>query len=1177
MKRAALAAAVALAPLLAAGMSHAQSTPTQITTATTTPVRTSTINNGQPNDLDIVAGGSVSPTASGVAVTLDSNNSVSNEGAISFSNVDNATGLQIDAGFTGSVTLTGSITVSETYTAPTSTITGVPYGDWASGGNRIGVLVTGAGAFNGSITDTGTITVQGNNSEGILINAPITGDLMMLTVTPPVAPATTPTVAAGSISVTGNNVIGLDITPTGGVQGVGGPSNDSIRITSIQARGAGAQAVVIDGAVAGTVNISGGVSATGFFSTSRPTDPTISDQYPASDFQLGGPAVNIGANLGGGLILSSPPQPLSTTNLDQDNDGVPDASQGTGAVTSYGSAPALQIGSTTQTVELGVVGTDANAYGLVIQGSIVANGVYDQLFTPFLSAPVSATALQIGVVGGQAVTLDGGLHNTGSILAAAYQGDATAVHILAGGNVPALVNDGAITASSVQVNSATAAIPANGSTPAIPMPVPVNVTAILIDPGANVTSISNTQTISANLSGSGGVGGSVAGIVDKSGSVTSVENSGNIVASLSQQVANSPMPSVTEPIAVMLSDNAAPQTITQDLAPGVADAPPYVATTAYAVGAVVLDGTAVFEAVAAVAAGQSPEADPSLWKLIGTTTPAMVGSIFFGNGGSTLNIEAGTVTGTTIDLGSGVNTVTVNGAAPSETDGVIAPGTVVSGSLKDEGNYTLTLNVISGTLSDTNPAVIHANAVNVGANGTLLVTADPIHGVNTLFQTAGASTFTSGAQVGLTLLSVQQALSQTYTVVQAVGAGTITAGTFGGEGILNNAPFLYNATPSFVPASGGNGAQVDLTVTRKTQTELGFNNAEQAALGAVLAAVPADANIEAAILQPTTETGLKAAYDQLLPPQGQGIFEALDAAAQAVSSMTDTNPDPNTVVAGSSLWLQEVNERVERTGLETLGSTSQILGLVGGFERMGVGGGSLGVTLAYMNAQETDDDAVVGEHVVGSMVEGSLYYRRTAGPLTIGARGAVGYSWFSGDRRFLSVIDNGTATATNTALSSWGGVFYGGHFSAAWEQKFGRFYARPELSVDYLSLHEGASSETGGGPGFDLDVAARTSTRFSGQAIVAVGEQWGKAQWLRTELRAGYREIFAGDVGDTVASFENGSTFTLAADPDTGGWVTVGFSIRGGTEYSYLALEGDADFRSGEQRYDLRVAGRSMF
>jgi outer membrane translocation and assembly module TamA len=95
--------------------------------------------------------------------------------------------------------------------------------------------------------------------------------------------------------------------------------------------------------------------------------------------------------------------------------------------------------------------------------------------------------------------------------------------------------------------------------------------------------------------------------------------------------------------------------------------------------------------------------------------------------------------------------------------------------------------------------------------------------------------------------------------------------------------------------------------------------------------------------------------------------------------------------------------------------------------------------------------------------------------------------------------------------------------------------------------------------------------------VLAVGTQWGKSQWLRTEVRGGYREVFSGDIGDTTANFTGGNDFTLAPDADTGGWATFGFSIKGGSQYSYLALEGDADFRSGEQRYDLRLAGRSIF
>jgi len=1197
MKRRFLAAAVALAPLLAAGVCGAQSTPTQITTATTTPVQTATINNGQPNDIDITSTGSVSPTAAGTAVTLNSNNSVTSAGTISFSNLDNSTGLQINGGFTGQVDVTGAITVNETYTAPISTITGLPYGNWASGSNRVGMFVTGAQPFNGSITDTGVVTVQGNNSEGILINAPITGDLTMLTVTPPTTTGGASTIASGTINVTGDNVVGLDVTPTGAVQGTGalapGALPFGMRITSITARGIGAEAVAIDGPVAGTVNISGPVSATGYFSTARPTNPTISVQYPASDFGQGGPAVTIGANLGAGLIVSAAPSPLSTTVLDQDMDGVPDAQQATGSVSSFGSAPAMQIGSTTQTgpIVLGQVSA-ANPYGLVIQGSVNANGVYDPQLTPFLPAVVPATALQIGVAGGQAVTLTGGMHNTGGISATAYQAGATAIHVDGGANIASLLNDGSITAASTQVNSSLTATPANGSTPAIPAPVAVNVAGILIEKNASVPIITNNLTISATITGSGGVGGTVAGIIDNSGSLTSVINTGIISPGLSQTVASSLMPGNVIGVDMAAgTPPTAPQSITQSLAPGVAAAVPYVSTTAYAIGATVSENGFAYVAIAAAAAGQDPATAPTLWKRLGVIAPSISGSIQFGNFGSTLTVNAGSVNAGpstagiansgappngVIDLGSGVNTLTVNGVPASETNGVIAPGTTVTGFLKDEGNSTLTLNVASGTLTDTNPGVIHALSVNVGATGTLLVAADPANKVNTTFITTGASTFASGAQLGLTLLSVQTPVSEIYAILQTAGAGTLTAGTFGGAGILNNAPFLYNATPSFV-SNGAGGGQIDLTVTRKTQAQLGFNNAEQGALNAILAAIPNDPNIQAAILAPTTEAGLKSVYDQLLPEQGQGIFNALDAAAQAISSMTGTNPDPNTRVGGSSLWLQEVNERVNRSGIDTLGSESQILGLVGGYERMGLAGGALGLTLAYFNAAETDSAAAVGEHVLASMVEAGLYYRRAAGPFTFSARGAAGYSWFSGDRRFFAPAAGNITGATNVATSNWGGAFFEGHLGAAYEKKFGRYYARPELSADYLRLQEGAQSESGGGDGFDLNTAPRTSTRFSGQAVLVLGEQWGKAQWLRTEIQAGYREIFAGNVGDTTSSFAGGTPFTLTPDQDKGGWATVGFAIKGGTEFSYLALEGDADFRSGEQRYDVRVAGRSMF
>jgi len=1202
MKRTILAAAVATAPILLALASGAHAT-TDISSSTSTPVATATANAGAPDDVDITSGGSIAPTVAGVAAaTLNSNNTLTSQGSISFNDLDNVIGIKVEGGYSGLLDNSGSITISESYVAPTNPYTGTAYGNWASGGNRIGILVTGPGSFAGSFFNTGAISVVGNGSYGILMDAPILGDFHSLVVTP-AAGSTAATVATGSITVTGNNVVGLDVTPNSGIGG-------NAYITTITARGIGAQGAVIDGNVGGTVNISSSINASGYRTVTRPTTPFYSTQYTADQLEQGGVAVSVGASIGHGLIISAPPLPLSTTNLDQDNNGVPDLIQGTGDIESDGAAPALQIGSTTKSIDLGEVGTGANGYGLVIQGDVVANGVYDPLIAPLLPNVVPATAITIGGLGGASTILDGGLHSTGSISAVAYQASATAIHLGAGALVPAIVNDGTILANSTQDNSATTPIAVtigNGpgqsgnlpSTITIPAPKPVTVTGILIDTGADVTSISNSRSITASLSGTGGVGGNATAIEDYSGTLANVSNTGNITAELNQTFITTPMPGTVT--AIDMRYGTGPQTITQSIAPSLATAAAFNLTTAYAVGAIVSEVTTtttsegvttnannVYVALDATVAGEDPVGNPSLWKLLGTNTPTILGSVYFGNGGSTLTVNGGTLIGTVIDLGAGVNTVTVNGplattlngvvvsgasaTGPITEDGVPIAGTSVIGYIESGGTHNLTMNVISGLLSDTNPYTIAANSINVGANGTLLVAADPAKNTNTLFVTTGASTFATGAQVGLNLLSVQYQQVAKYDIVETTGQGTITAGTFG-SGTLNNAPWLYTATPSFVASDPNNGgaSEVQLTVTRRTPQQLGFNAAEGAALDAVLAAIPANNSIQQAVLAQTTEAGLKSVYDQLLPDQGQGIFDALDAAAQSISSLTGTAPDAGARVPGTSLWLQEVNERVNRTGVDSVGSFSQLLGLVAGWEHEGPAGGAIGMTLAYMNAQESDSDAAVGAEVIGSMVEGGLYYRRSAGAFTMSMRGAAGYAWFGDDRRFL------TANAFDQATANWGAVFFDGHFGASYEIGFGRYYARPEVSADYLRLDEGSHTDVGGGPGFDLFVADRDSTRFSGQAVMVLGTQWGRVSWLRAEISGGYREIFAGQVGDTTANFADGNPFTLPTDPDQGGWATIGFALKTGTPYSYVALEGNADLRAGEQRYDLRIAGRSLF
>ncbi|HEY1415140.1 MAG TPA: hypothetical protein VGF42_04575, partial [Caulobacteraceae bacterium] len=913
MKRSILAAAAASAPLLAASFpALAQVT---ISGSQSTPVQTATANSGQP--ADVIVSGSIGLTAPGTALTLNSNNTVDVTGSLGATNQDNTVGLDIVSGFTGTATVTGTINITESYTPPTDpNNNGLNTGLFAQGTNRIGIEVTGGSIFNGDIIETGQVTVKGNDSEGVSIQAPISGNWMSLVVTP-ASGSTAATIANGTIAVTGANTVGFQITPTGGVGG-------NVRLTSVSATGPGAQAAELNGYVNGYVNISGAEAATGYRTTSRQPNPAISALYSQMELQQGGAAVTVGGNVGAGLIVSAPPPIPSTSNLDQDGDGVPDAVQGTGSVTSFGSAPAMQIGSATGSpISIGVF-TASNfispynsnsafppgQFGLVNQGTILGESLFDPLTSPFLvgtespTGQLSATALQIGgqilvtpaiqtfgsnnlpttpptiapaVFGpGGTVTITGGLYNSGTIAALSYQGDAKAIYLANGAVVPTIYNDGSIFAASTQVNSALT-VTSNGkvnkvSIPNTPVPVPVNVYGILIDPGATISTITNNSGILAQLSGSGGVGGFTGAIVDHSGTLQTINNTGSIQAVLNNTVISAPLPASgnghpSNTVAIDMSAGALDQTINQSASPlnGVASVTAYTPTNSYAVGAVVSFQGNFYANVVAAGPGIDPVNNPANWRQIGSVTPSILGDIYMGSGNDTLNIAAGSVTAQTISMGGKLNIVNVQGASTTNQASVFASITEQAG-----GSFVIAVN--NGVLADLNAKLNQsAQTINVGANGILRVAIDPINNQNTQFVVSQGATIATGAQIGLVMNSLQVSAIETYNIIEGAN-GSISAPSLGAAE-AGTTPFLYSATAFFAPGTTtANGQdQVNLTVTRKTAAELNFNKAEASAYDAVLhtlsAPAPDSIAIQQALLVQTDEAGLKSVYDQMLPNQ----------------------------------------------------------------------------------------------------------------------------------------------------------------------------------------------------------------------------------------------------------------------------------------------------------------------
>jgi len=439
-----------------------------ISTAITTPVKTSTIKNGAPDAITISSSGSVKPTG-GTAVTMDSNHSVTNQGTIAIAGANGAIGIAATAGTTGDIVNSGTITIDEAYTPEDSDKDGDLDGPFAVGSGRFGIRTDGAHA--GKIENSGTITVEGNDSAGIWLGGPLTGNFTH----------------DGKTTVLGDRSVGVHA----------GPITGNVRLAgTVTATGKDAVAAHFAGDVNGAMVVQGEIVSTGYRHTTPPAD---SSKLDADDLLQGGPALLIEGNVTGGIVLAVPPKDASPTDNDENDDGIEDAKEGSAKVVSYGAAPAMVIGATDHAVAIGAVANTANNFGLIIDGQVAGNGVY---------AGVDGNGLVIGGRGG-AVTIANGMSVSGTVSATSNGANATALRIGNGASVPEIRVSGTVSAAGGGGETAKSA-------------------AILVDAGANVGTIRNSGTIKATA---GGANGSAAAIQDLSGKVALIENSGTISAS----------------------------------------------------------------------------------------------------------------------------------------------------------------------------------------------------------------------------------------------------------------------------------------------------------------------------------------------------------------------------------------------------------------------------------------------------------------------------------------------------------------------------------------------------------------------------------------------------------------------------------------------------------------------
>lgn len=1095
-----LATAAAIAPLLAATGAQAEIV---ISNARTTPIQTSNATGTAADNIRIANGGSIAVT-SGAAVTVDSNNSIDLDSGSNITmdkSEDGSTGVLVNGGNTGSVTIGGSITINDKQESADVKDTdgdGDLDGPFATGTNRAGVRLVGASPFTGNvlIESSGSISVEGNNSYGLSVESALNGNLQ---------------------SLGGVRVIGDDSTA---IRTTGPISGDVDLAGTISALGENATGVSVEGDVGGAVNIYSTVVATGYrYTTPPPARPATGDFDNASslfldeldedDLLQGGPAVSIAANVAGGVLLD---KALTYSNAgiegdddddgvkngdedddgdgiknrddpDRDGNGVPDASQTTASITSIGGAPALQIGSTSQAITLGVVGTGDAAYGLINRGSITGAGVY---------SGIESRALQIGVEGGQAVTVDGGVRNEGAIASTAVDADATAVWVGSDVTTPAIVNTGNIqaVASGKETQSST---------------------GVLIGVGANVQSLTNTGNIIASF---GGNHGSAVAIRDESGALTELSNAGSIIGSLSPDSTDETAVdgSVT---AIDLSANTTGVTLRQY---GIQVDP---------------DDTV-------------PDTDGD--GVPDSSEPAIIGSIILGSGSDTVDIENGAVRGD-IDFGAGPDTFNISG------------GATVVGAIKNSDGL-LDINLSNGVLNATQTSATAISNLNVGADGTLIVTVDPANDQAGGFNVSGTATLADGANLGVRFASLLEGPER----FDIITAGTLNAGEIDQSLLTDNSPYLYVVEGGVDQAAG----TVYVDARRRTAEEANLIPVEASAYDAVYAALGSNETLRNLFLSQTDRDGFIDAYEQMLPDHSGGPLMSLSAGVDAVTRAL-TGRNASAAPGETSAWLQEINFYADKDKTDSYGFRSEGFGIAGGVEK-GTSLGALGISAAFTSSDIKDPESAAEEVLSANLLELGLYWRAQGQYWTTWARAAGGYASFNADR---SLVADGVYLNNTSDWHGWTAAAAGG---ASYERNFGRLNVRPEIYAEYFRLSEGARTENGGGDGFDLDIDSRDSHIFSAVAAMNIGYGFGRNQWLRPELRIGYRQNISVDAGETIARFASGGPdFILTPDAIEGGGPILGFRVNFGNELGMLSLTGDAELLEDYVRYSLLLRASFRF
>ena len=1169
----------AAAALLAAAMAVAARADTEISTNTSTALTTSTSGN-----IVIDAGGSVSIAIAGTpAVTLNSNNSVINNGSISNGNTDTGIGLSIDT--------SGGNILSQGF-ASTGTI------DLSGNGtSKRGIVIQGGNTFYGPITLTdltavaltgaaaatqaSSMVVQGDGSAGFLLvqGTKVTSNIL-LGGGGIVQDASTGSTASNSIIVDLDGTVNGNFVLQSGLSGVG---PGMVGLQELGGIHSCASDTSIPSGFTCPSSSGGSFIQAGTISLIGTSTPDTRGGNPEA-----GSAVIIGGSIDGGFINTGPG---TSNNLS------PAAIASAGLIVSGVTQPTLIIdplksitGSLTSPrgpVVLGPITPDVDpidpGYSFTNRGTITAQPMDADLSTAsVIIQGASSTFITCLGTSTQTSSCDTTPHTVVQNIASTVNGVATTTTITytAGGG---FLNTGTIAAQAV---TNTQTVGTGGITTATALYVGAFATVPRLDVMAeSISSSSNTAgTISATVSGIGqgsafalllGVNSNVPVVNVGKGAVIAASALTNTVSpDISIAPATSPFSLVSEAI---LDQGGSLKTINN-------------AGTIQAANTTLTPGTG------AVAASITNAIDLSAGTTGGVTinnSGRILGNVLLGAAGNsnTLNVGNTGTGGSTANPATGLVNTNANYAIVGESiiDATAGLPPQTFPSLIDFGSGTghflhvggfgyVNAVINSGTSSlavqvDPNgqlyvantTASLQASTFNVAANGTLglAISQSNLNALTPVVQAGSASLSGSNLALqfgtyissGFTAASTSSPTTQTITLIRAPVINDSASSLATQNALLGqNTPFLFEtpAESGVTPLSINNDAsgQQTLLLHLLPRSSGAFNADKSPGLN-----LSGNAKMEfpfaAAALATDNELGANLATALTVyntpgvPGSGINVAASQQQAQQAFSQfspdvsggtreiaimLTDQATGPvaarqrllrsfSNEPGDSTLWGEEFTGQINNKGLVSGDGTLTSYKDHGFGFTLGLDGGS--PRNGWYGGAFTFYSGDVTQQLPRATRTNTQWYMLT------------GYTDWRGKHMFLDTqLSTAYGDFDGTRLLSVGGLdriatakrpaamlALGADTGATLH--YGGIEVDPHVSLDGMTLREEGYQEANGGPGLDLDVAPY----FASSLRSAIGADFKTkiAVWdfeLTPEARIGYRYDLLQQAVNIKAAFE---------------------------------------------------------